>query len=50
MYRLNLSSYLFIICLVLILALGASQLFQWWVVSVQEETSGRIERAGRIYQ
>lgn len=50
MYRLNLSSYLFIICVILILALGISRFFQWWVVNVSEETGARIERAGRIYQ
>lgn len=48
MHRLNFSSYLISILIILALTLGAAQLLQTWLNRVTQETSGRIERAGRI--
>lgn len=50
MQRLTLSEFAFTIALLLILAFGASQLLQRFLLNLNQETSGRIERAGRVYQ
>lgn len=50
MQRLTLSDYLLTILLILAILFGVSYLFQSWLVRVNDETRGRIERAGRIYQ
>jgi len=50
MNRLNLSDYALTILLLVALALGLSYGLQRWLTQVSVETSGRIERAGRIWQ
>ena len=43
MHRLNLSSYLITILIILALTLGAAQLFQTWLNRVTQETSTKIQ-------
>lgn len=50
MQRLTLSDYLLTILLILAILFGVSYLVQSWLVRVSEETSGRMERAERIFQ
>jgi Tfp pilus assembly protein PilP len=50
MHRLTLSDYALTILLLVALALGLSYGLQQWLTQVSSETSGRIERAGRIWQ
>ncbi|HTG95748.1 MAG TPA: hypothetical protein VL866_24320 [Pyrinomonadaceae bacterium] len=50
MQRLTLSDYTLTILLILALSFGVYYGLQSWLTRVSEETSGRIERAGRIYQ
>lgn len=49
MQRLHLADYLLTILIILALIFGVSYLVQSWLVRVSEETSGRMERAGRIF-
>ena len=49
MQRLNLSDYALVVLFLLALALGLSYGLQQWLTQVSVETSGRIERAGRVY-
>lgn len=49
MQRLTLSEFAITILFLLALVFGASYLLHSWLLQVQSETSGRIERAGKVW-
>lgn len=48
--RLALTDYLLILLFILLLTFSASYGLRSWLLQVNQETTTRIERAGRIYQ
>lgn len=50
MHRLTLTDYLLTIIIVCAIAFGLAYGLRGWLLQVNDETSGRIERAGKIFQ
>lgn len=49
MHRLNLTDYLFIVAILLALTFSVSYGLRGWLLQVNQETTTRIEQAGRTY-